>query len=116
MQYETTVEKRAGFNGVGVWQSGRRAEPFTMTSMVAVGSHAAAMDEHKAYREAVNQSPVQITWRGEQIDSGETLFIVLAVGPPRIAQMATAVGFDNENATHRLEVQWTLIAVDNLET
>jgi len=73
-------EIKPGKDGVSMWRTGKRGEPFELLSFADVADVAAAQSLLAAYEDAVGGDPVAATWADEDFDG--SLFIHRVMPPP----------------------------------
>lgn len=83
-------EVRTGRNGVTLWRTGKRADPFQLSSVVDTVDCDAAEDLLHQYEASVGQNPVLVTWNGKNLNPLKV--VVLNVEPVEEGIYATLIG------------------------
>lgn len=104
-----SVEARFGVDGVSMWKTGMRANPFPVFTSVDLATRAAALDLYRLYEQQVGQDSVTITWANDVTSS--LRYVVLAVRLISIDQLVKAVGGLNGGAV-LLRCEWLLQPVE----
>jgi len=73
-------EIKPGTDGVSLWRTGKRGEPFELLSFADVADVAAGQALLAAYEDAAGGDPVAAVWDGEEFDG--SLFIHRVMPPP----------------------------------
>lgn len=105
-------EVRTGRNGVTLWRTGKRADPFQLSSVVDTVDCDSAEDLLHQYEELVGKDPVLATWQGKNITS--RLIVVLNVEPHEEGIYGTLIGVGGTLGSSRgmCRCIWTLQPID----
>jgi len=106
------ISARGGINGLGLWNSGTRGEPFTITAEAVAITYAAGRTFLANYKYLEQQGPVPLIC-GNQLESMQ-LYKVLKVTyhGPGVKAAIVRIGGDPNTYGALVYTAWTLIAID----
>jgi hypothetical protein len=109
----TEREVRPGTDGVSLWRTGRRGEPFTVNSSRDVSSIEAAVLFLTSYQAFQGGDPVEIVWADHEYQS--LLVYVHDVEPIEDRTHAVLLGIGGVNGTSGaiLRCTWVLEPINN---
>lgn len=107
------VIARPGVDGVGIWRSGKRGEPFKMVSQVDAPSMRVARNAMAAYVASIEQNPVALIQDDYDYSSEGWKVVVLDVVQRQCHAIISAVGGINPPSLAYLEAEWALVAVSS---
>lgn len=105
-------EVRPAVKGVTLWKTGKRAEPFSLMSVVDTADCDAAEDLLHQYEELVGANPVPVVWAGKNL--APRLVVVMDVVPLEEGICATLLGIGGTRGTSNglCRCAWTLQPID----
>jgi hypothetical protein len=111
------VVARRGVDGVALWKSGSRGNPFSWTAGVDIDNFTQAMRQMEEYRELEGADPVKVVFNDHDLSTEEELkFAVLRVSRRMVKKITSASGGLSASAGAWLETEWTLIPIDESQT
>ena len=106
---EVEVVKRPGVDGVGIWRTGKRGSPMTVTTTVDAASFAVGQAMYLSYSNLIANAAVAIIWEGLAMPF---LVNVLDVRVITLNAISTSVGGINPPSGAVLVCEWDLISVN----
>ena len=106
------VISRGGVDGVGVWRTGKRGEPFELVSQVDVASMDGARRLFKQYVDTIAQDPVVLVQDNYDYSAEGWKVVVLDVQQRQRHAIISAVGGLNSPSRAFLECAWKLVAIE----
>jgi hypothetical protein len=105
-------EVRPGANGVTLWRTGKRGQPFVLMSFVDCTDTEAALNLLAQYEQLVGGDPVTAKWAGHEI--AELLVFVHQVLPDEQGLRATLLGIGGKEGTSHafLRCHWLVETID----
>ena len=104
---QVELESRSGVDGLAIWRTGSRGEPFEITTTIdLVGTLATAQTVLNAYRALQGGGPYTLTRAGTALGS----VVVLSVKPAGDELVVNAIGGINGGNVW-LSAKWQLVAV-----
>jgi len=105
---QVEVVARGGVDGLGIWRTGVRGQPFRMFSQVDAPSLEIAADEFERYQALIGQDPVEMVQDDVIRD-----WKVAVLGVQLVSRYAimVPVGGLNFPSLAWLEAEWTLVAI-----
>lgn len=104
-------ELRPGTDGVSLWRTGRRGEPFELVSFADVESVSAAQALLARYEDAVGGEPVEAVWADDEFEGLLVIHNVLPV-PGGCRQTLIGVGGLLGSSHGYLRAVWLVETVD----
>ena len=106
------IVMRRGVNGVGLFRTGIRGEPFSLESAVDAASKAAARTYFRNYKQLIGADPVDLIWSDLELETGGGFQVaVLDVVPLDIRTLASSSGGLNPPSLGWIEARWKLIPI-----
>jgi hypothetical protein len=107
------VIARAGVDGHAIAKLGKRGQPFSLRSAVDVIDIDDGRDALAAYKELIEQDPVEIVWAGRDLSAEGWLCKVLAVRQVRLVPVIRSTGriYATADPCAWLVCQWDLLPI-----
>ena len=109
-----TIERevRPGADGVTLWRTGKRGQPFVLMSFVDCSTVEAALALLKQYEQLVGDDPVTAKWAGQEVD--ELLVFVHNVVPDEQGLRAILLGIGGKEGTSHafLRCHWLVETIN----
>jgi len=103
--------ERPGVDGTGIWETGIRGKPFTLTTRVDAEDLRAAIEAFGRYCAMPESGPVDVVLQDVSYLTYGINFQVLDVRPREICELASSSGGLNPPSLGWVECEWDLVAV-----
>lgn len=107
------IDQRIGVDGTEITQTGKRAQPSTLTSFRDVLTLASGRNLYREYLDLIQENPVEVIKDGEASLDGQWKAQVTGVRLLSLTAITTSVGGINVTPEAVLVCEWTLIAIAN---
>lgn len=108
-----TREVRSGVAGVTFWNTGKRAEPIIVETVVDTADKNAATNRIFQYEQLIGASPVIVTWFGSPIDGIRVVVMDVQPAERGVHTMLLGVGGVTGGVSHGLcRAIWLLNSID----
>lgn len=102
---------RPGVDGVGLWKTGSRGQPFELRSAVDVATVSAGRTLFQSYYQAIGDNPVDLVVDGYNFAAEFWRVAILDVRASQVKGIINSAGGTLTNPLAKLVASWTLIGV-----